>query len=109
MYRPFDTSSAIALGGLIKLVLEARTRILPEAQRVRIDDRGSFVASGMIAGEAIMGIVLAATFLGGISSFTRVLTGSDALSFYPASGGWLSIVAFAAIAYGLLRVPLRRA
>jgi putative OPT family oligopeptide transporter len=109
MYLPFDTSSAIAAGGLIKWVLDRMTISKMDDERVAIEDRGSFIASGMIAGEAIMGIILAATFLGGIPSFTRILTGADQMAFYPAFGGWLSLVAFAAIAYALIRFPLRRA
>jgi putative OPT family oligopeptide transporter len=108
MYLPFDTSSAIAVGGLIKWVLERIVASRSEGDRVAIEDRGSFIASGMIAGEAIMGIVLAATFLGGIASFTHVFTGAEHVSFYPAMGGWLSLGAFAVIAYVLIRIPIRR-
>ena len=86
MYLPFDTTSAIALGGLIKWALERITAQRSEEERLRVEDRGSFVASGMIAGEAIMGIILAATFLGGVPSFTRALTGSDEFAFFPALG-----------------------
>lgn len=106
MYLPFDTSSAIALGGLIRWVLDLRISRYSEEKRLAIEDRGSFVASGMIAGEAIMGIVLAATFLGGIPSFTRLLTGADQFAFFPRFGGWLSLAAFAATAYALVRIPL---
>jgi putative OPT family oligopeptide transporter len=105
MYLPFDTTSAIALGGLIKWILDVRTAKRSEDQRLAIEDRGSFIASGMIAGEAIMGIVLAATFLGGIPSFTRLFTGADQFSFFPGLGGWLSLIAFAAIGYALIRIP----
>ena len=38
-----------------------------------------------------MGIILAVTFLAGISSFTKALTGSGELPFFPAWGGWLSL------------------
>jgi putative OPT family oligopeptide transporter len=108
MYLPFDTTSAIAVGGLIKWVLETIIASRPDERKLAIEDRGSFIASGMIAGEAIMGIVLAATFLGGIPSFTRLITGADQFAFYAAWGGWLSLAAFAAIAYALIRIPLMR-
>jgi putative OPT family oligopeptide transporter len=107
MYLPFDTTSAIAVGGLIKWVLELRIASRLEQEKLAIEDRGSFIASGMIAGEAIMGIILAATFLGGIPSFTRLITGADQVSFYAAWGGWLSLAAFAVIAYALIRIPLQ--
>ena len=40
--------------------------------------------------------------------FTQAVTGSAELPFYPAWGGWLSILAFAAIAWVLIRIPARR-
>jgi putative OPT family oligopeptide transporter len=109
MYLPFDTSSAIAAGGAIKWTLDRISASRSEHERVLIEDRGSFLASGMIAGEAIMGIVLAATFLSGIPSFTRLLIGSDEFAFYAQWGGVLSLLAFAVIALLLIRIPLRRA
>ncbi len=108
MYLPFDTSAALAVGGLLKGFVEVRARKRTDANKLVIEDRGTFLASGMIAGEAIMGIVLAVTFLAGIPSFTRLLTGSDQFSFYPAMGGWLSLLGFGAIAWVLVQLPLRR-
>jgi hypothetical protein len=104
MYLPFDTVAAIFAGGVLRWVadrLSAR-----RADRALIEETGTLVASGLIAGEAIMGIVLAVTFLSGISSFTHVLTGSDAFGFFPAWGGWLSLAGFAAVAWMLIGVPL---
>ena len=62
----------------------------------------------MIAGEAIVGILLATTTLTGIPSFTKLLTGNAQLPFSPAVTGWLSIAAFAAVGWTLIRVPARR-
>jgi hypothetical protein len=36
-----------------------------------------------------------------------LLTGSDTLSFYPAWGGWLSLIGFAAVAWVLIRIPAK--
>src|SRR4029079_6495476 len=105
MYLPFDTTSAIALGGVIKWILDRTVASRLEAEKLTIEGRGSFIASGMIAGEAIMGIILAASFLAGIPSFTRLLTGQNEFGFYAAWGGWLSLAAFAAIAYALIKIP----
>jgi putative OPT family oligopeptide transporter len=99
MYLPFDTVAAMFVGGVIKAA----------ADRLGADEeKGTLLASGMIAGEAIVGILLAVTFLSGISSFTHVLTGADTLPFYPAWGGWLSLAAFAAVAWVLIRIPMGR-
>jgi hypothetical protein len=103
MYLPFDTSSAIFLGGMMKWLAE-RTANDPQ----RAEDKGTLVASGLIAGEAIVGILLAATFLAGVPSVTRVLTGADEFTWLASAGGWLSLAAFLSIGYALVRIPTRK-
>ncbi len=106
MYLPFDTVSAIFVGGVIKWVVDRMAASRTPEVRARVEERGTLLASGLIAGEAIMGIILAVTFLSGISSFTKLLTGSVQFAFFPAWGGWLSLAGFAAIAWVLIRIPL---
>jgi hypothetical protein len=79
-----------------------------DADKARVEERGTPLASGLIAGEAIVGIVLAVTFLAGLSSITRLLAGSDEFSFFPALGGWCALLAFASLAYVLIRIPTQR-
>ncbi|MGD0015645.1 MAG: oligopeptide transporter, OPT family, partial [Bryobacteraceae bacterium] len=69
---------------------------------------GTLLASGFIAGEAITGILLAALFLAGIQSLTKSFTGLDELPFLANWGGWISLVAFAVLAYCLIQVPLKK-
>ncbi len=109
MYLPFDTSSAIFLGGVIKWVAEKLWSRRPESEQKAADEAGTLLASGLIAGEAIVGILLAVLFLTGVSSLTHVLTGADQFAWFPALGGWLALGAFAALAAMLIRIPLRRA
>jgi OPT family oligopeptide transporter len=104
MYLPFDTVAAIFAGGVLRWVADRFSA--RRADRALIEETGTLVASGLIAGEAIMGIVLAVTFLSGVSSFTHILTGSDTFGFFPAWGGWLSLLGFAAVAWTLIGVPL---
>jgi putative OPT family oligopeptide transporter len=61
MYLPLETTFAIFLGGLIRWLTDtARDRRgFNEAQRARVDNAGVLTASGLIAGEAIMGLVVA--------------------------------------------------
>ncbi|HUS06589.1 MAG TPA: oligopeptide transporter, OPT family [Bryobacteraceae bacterium] len=108
MYLPFDTSAAMFVGGVIKSVLDGMTGAYSDEEKLVVEDRGTLLASGLIAGEAIVGILLAVTFLAGVPSFTRLLTGRDELPFYPALGGWLSLAAFGAIGWVLIRIPMKR-
>ncbi len=107
MYLPFSTVSAIFVGGVIKWALDRFTAGREAAERAKIEEKGTLLASGLIAGEALMGIILAVTFLAGVSSFTKALTGSSELPFFPAWGGWLSLLGFALVAWVLIRIPLR--
>ena len=96
MYLPFETVAAIFLGGVIQWVASRR-----EAD----EEKGTLLASGLIAGEALVGILLAVLFVAGIPSLTRALTGADELAVYTGYGGWLSLAALGVIAYVLVRVP----
>jgi putative OPT family oligopeptide transporter len=107
MYLPFSTVSAIFAGGIIKWALDRMTAQRTTEERAGIEEKGTLLASGLIAGEALMGIVLAVTFLSGITSFTKLLSGSGEFAFFPAWGGWLSLIGFAAVAWVLIRIPLR--
>lgn len=62
MYLPIETSFAIFVGGLFKGLLEraAERRKWPEEAKNRADNTGTLIASGLIAGEAIIGILFAA-------------------------------------------------
>jgi len=108
MYLPFDTTAAIFAGGGIRWAAARRMARADEQRRARFEEKGTLLASGMIAGEAIMGILMAVLFLSGVTSLTRLLTGADTFPFYPAWGGWLSLAGFAAIAWVLIAIPARR-
>jgi uncharacterized oligopeptide transporter (OPT) family protein len=62
MYLPLETTFAIFAGGMIKGILDksiARKQLNP-AQKARSENVGILVASGLIAGEALTGLVRAA-------------------------------------------------
>ena len=62
MYLPIETSFAIFVGGLFKGLVDklAARRQLSERERERVANRGTLLASGLIAGEALIGILFAA-------------------------------------------------
>jgi putative OPT family oligopeptide transporter len=61
MYLPFETTFAIFVGGLIRWVGDqiAERRQYNAAQKARVENAGVLTASGLIAGEAILGLVWA--------------------------------------------------
>jgi len=61
MYLPIGTTFAIFVGGMVRWVSDriADRRGMNEAQKLRIESVGVLAASGLIAGEALMGLVTA--------------------------------------------------
>jgi putative OPT family oligopeptide transporter len=61
MYLPLQTSFAIFIGGLLRWGSDvvARRRGYNDAQKARIESVGILIASGLIAGEALTGLVVA--------------------------------------------------
>ena len=61
MYLPLETTFAIFLGGMIRWITDKMRDQgnFNDAQKARIENAGVLTASGFIAGEALMGIVVA--------------------------------------------------
>jgi putative OPT family oligopeptide transporter len=62
MYLPIETSFAIFVGGIIKAILEGRGAAAKwgKGAKDRAENTGTLLASGLIAGEALTGILFAA-------------------------------------------------
>jgi uncharacterized oligopeptide transporter (OPT) family protein len=108
MYLPFDTSSAIFLGGVMKWTVDRFTASRSPEAIAQVEEKGTLLASGLIAGEAILGILLAVAAVASIPSPTFALSGGTEFSWFPALGGWFSLIGFASIGYVLVAIPLRR-
>jgi putative OPT family oligopeptide transporter len=61
MYLPFGTTFAIFVGGVFRSLGDwvAQRRGFNSAQKARVENAGVLVASGLIAGEALLGLVWA--------------------------------------------------
>ncbi|MBI3207332.1 MAG: oligopeptide transporter, OPT family [Candidatus Solibacter usitatus] len=59
MYLPFGTTFAIFLGGMTRALADylAKSRGFNEAQLARVENAGILTASGLIAGEAMVGLI----------------------------------------------------
>ena len=101
MYLPLETTFAIFIGGLIKGTVElfSERKKLNAGQIARVENTGVLLASGFIAGEAIMGLIFALFYFLNIPMFTIF----DNPSFI------VSLVVLTIIAVVLIRVPLKNA
>ena len=61
MYLPFETTSAIFVGGLIRGITDliAKKRKFTDEQMSKLENNGTLLASGLIAGEDLMGLIFA--------------------------------------------------
>jgi putative OPT family oligopeptide transporter len=100
MYLPFETTSAIFIGGLMKWLVDRSIAKRTAEAKAQVEEKGTLLASGMIAGEAIVGILLAVLFLAKVPNIAT-------FPFYASWGGWLSLIGFAGIAYVLIQIPKR--
>jgi putative OPT family oligopeptide transporter len=101
MYLPIGTTFAIFVGGMVRWISDtiARRRDMNEAQKIRIESVGVLAASGLIAGEALMGLVTAT-----INFFDIKVTGLFASPSYV-----VGLLVLAVIAFTLIQVPLSNA
>jgi len=101
MYLPLGTTSAIFVGGIIRWVTDKLRdrRPLNEAQRARVDNAGVLTASGLIAGEALCGLVIA----GLVGSGRNV----SLFSWVPPL--WAAVIALIALIVVMAGVPLSNA
>lgn len=66
MYLPIFTTSGIMVGGVIRLALEKKKKAKEEETKAVVN-RGVLFASGMIAGEGLVGVLLAIFAFAGVS------------------------------------------
>jgi len=114
MYLPLETTSAIFVGGCIKALLQWRMRrqgVSGESAE-RVENTGTLLASGFIAGESLTGVFLASLVLVSdqFRSLTQTLFGVAEFAFVEGpAGAWLSLVPLGILVYALVNVPLRKA
>ncbi|MDT8324261.1 MAG: oligopeptide transporter, OPT family [Bacteroidota bacterium] len=101
MYLPLETTFAIFLGGLIKGLVDMGKKKMKatDGQTARIDNVGVLLASGLIAGEALIGLVFA-----GFAAF-EMFPGSV----FENPSFLVSLVIMAIIGWTLVRIPLKNA
>ena len=99
MYLPLETTFAIFLGGVIRWITDKMRdrRGFNDAQKARVENAGILTASGLIAGEALCGLVIAGIW-------------QDKTPQLFDSPHWIwMLVAFAFLLLLMVRVPLANA
>jgi putative OPT family oligopeptide transporter len=101
MYLPLETTFAIFVGGLIRWTVDTtvKRRQFNEGQTARVENAGILTAAGLIAGEGLMGLTVAA-FVFARDEFWAILEEPH----------WILAVIFMAILIlYMVFTPLRRA
>lgn len=100
IYLPLQTTFAIFIGGLIKGITDwwINRKNYSEVQKSKVENVGILVASGLIAGEALMGLVLA-----GFRGFNIFLT--DYFFFFRNPSFIISLVVLALLALIMIWWP----
>ncbi len=97
IYLPFETTFAIFTGGILKLLANhlIAKRNLPTEQKTSVENKGILLASGLVAGEALTGVLLA----GLVILNWKIPQFGDS----PALG----LIVFPIVAFVLISIPLR--
>jgi len=99
MYLPVGTTFAIFIGGMIRWMTDRLRdrRGLNDAQKARVDNAGVLTASGLIAGEALCGLVIAGVWRGNTPAVFK-------------APHWIgAVIAAAALIAVMIKVPLANA
>ncbi len=101
MYLPLGTTFAIFLGGVIRWITDKLRdrRGYNDAQKARVENAGVLTASGLIAGEALCGLVIAGL----------VGSGKDVTLVHWTPSFWVALAALAVLILVMVRVPLANA
>jgi len=101
MYLPLGTTFAIFVGGIIRWITDKLRdrRGYNDAQKARVENAGVLTASGLIAGEALCGLVIA----------SLVGSGHDVTLFQWTPPFIVALIALGILAIVMIRVPLANA
>lgn len=99
MYLPLQTTFAIFVGGFFRWLGDRRMASADAAGRARGESAGTLIASGLIAGEALMGVGLSGFAVWNLTLPTPVVSPSSIPGF----------LVFAVLGWFLVSIPLRYA
>jgi hypothetical protein len=104
MYLPYPTTFAIFAGGVIAWILndQLKRRKATAAQEEKARNTGLLLASGMVAGEALTGVLIAAMYI------LQTEGGLSWLKFpFISDSPYIGFLVFPLLGWVLVRYPLR--
>jgi len=105
MYINLGTTFAIFVGGVIRGIVNwiGKRRQHNAAQKARVENNGILIAAGLIAGEALIGLLFAGLAFGNVD-YAAVLVKSGSLL-----GFWFALLVLIFLGWLLVRIPLGHA
>jgi putative OPT family oligopeptide transporter len=106
MYLPFTATAPIFVGGVIRHFLDRslKKRNADAETTTRAENVGVLLSSGFIAGESLMAVIIAFAVLGH-SVIDKQWEAQPMIALAPQ--GWLGLLAFLALGYALIGIPLK--
>ena len=111
MYLPLETTFAIFVGGMVRGFVDrqAEKRGMNAAQKARVENAGVLNASGLIAGEALMGLVTSGFTLAKVDLAGLFRGGEGHENYFDHPSYWVGAAVIVLLAVQLIRVPLKNA
>jgi putative OPT family oligopeptide transporter len=103
IYLPLSTMTPVFLGGVIKHFVDKRKMRKMENIAEKQTDTGVLLSSGLIAGEGIMGVLIA-----GYAVWTASRPGGLSFGLTGTSGDWLSFIVFCGLGAFLYQLSIRK-
>ena len=103
IYLPIHLSAGILVGGIVRLLVEKKFKLDEAISKIQVE-KGILLASGLVAGDAIMGIVVAA--LAGLDLSAKVGIGVNIL---PAitQNHWTALIIYLLMALWIFRFTVK--
>ncbi|TFH02878.1 MAG: oligopeptide transporter, OPT family [Calditrichales bacterium] len=102
IYLPLSTMTPVFLGGVIKYFVEQRRNHKTEDVAEKQTDTGVLLSSGLIAGEGIMGVMIA-----GYAVWTASRPEGLPFGLTGIAGDWTSFIIFSALGFYIYRLAIK--